>query len=549
MTTTATAPAQVSAKGGRGTLAGTRALVRFNLRRDRIKLPAWLFGFFIFTLYYGAALPQVYKTQEDLSAVTQFVGGAVGAIIAGPGFGLDDPTIESVIVGVYGLYFLLLAALMNILLVSRHTRVEEQTGRAELVRSSVVGRHAHLSAALIVAVVANVLLSFVIAGAIGAAGLDTSDALLFGAGVGAVGLVWSGITAATAQVSTFSRAGSGIAGAILGAAYVIRAAGDTITEGGSALSWLSPIAWSQQTRAYVDGRWWPLLLSVALAGGAAALGYALSSRRDVGAGLVPPRAGNPEAPAWLNSSLSSAFRMHRASLIGWGIALVAAAAIYGGLTRPIVDAYEDFPENVIDVLGGDTDRLLDGYISTMALTFALTVAVYAILGLQTARGEETKGRAEPILATAVSRNRWLGGHATVVALGSVVLLAISGLVLGIATAASVGDSAYVWDTTAAHLVYAPALLVLLGVSTLLFGFAPRAIGATWAVLGFGLIIGFFGPLMDLPSWVARLSPFERTSRLPLDDLAWTPLLVLTAIAAALIAAGLYGFRQRDLETK
>ncbi|HSJ62199.1 MAG TPA: hypothetical protein VK895_13285 [Jiangellaceae bacterium] len=550
MTTLTQEPARTTAGRPReNSLAGTGKLVRFNLRRDRIKLPAWLAGMFLFVFYYGAALPQLYQTEEDLQVVTEFTQGAMGAIIAGPGFGLDDPTIESVIAGVYGLYFLLLAALMNILLVSRHTRVEEQTGRAELIRANVVGRHAPVTAALIIAVVANVLLALLVAAAMAAADLDTSDALLFGAGIGAVGLVWAGITVLTVQVSAFSRAGSGLAGAALGAAYVIRAAGDTITEGGSLLSWFSPLAWSQQTRPYADGRWWPLLLSVAFAAVTAAIGYVLSTRRDVGAGLVAPRRGSPTAPAWLRSPLSFAFRLQRAGLIGWGAALVVAAAVYGGITGPIVDAFEDLPETMIDVMGGDPSRLLDGYVSTMALSFAIVLAVFVILGLLGARGEETKGRAEPVLATATSRSAWLGGHIAVIAAGVAVLLAITGLVLGIATAISVGDAAYIWDTTAAHLVYVPALLVLLGIAVLLFGFVPGAVGATWAVFGFATIIGFFGPIMDLPQWVHNLSPIEHVARLPLEEISWTPLVILTVVAAGLIGLGLYGFGRRDLDTK
>lgn len=550
MTALTQEPASATVRQPRGNgLAGTGKLVRFNLRRDRIKLPAWLLGIFVFVFYYGAALPQLYQTEEDLQVITEFTEGAMGAIIAGPGFGLDDPTIESVVAGVYGLYFLLLAALMNILLVSRHTRVEEQTGRSELIRANVVGRHAPLTAALIIAVVANVLLALLVAAAMAAADLDTSDALLFGAGIGAVGLVWAGITALTVQVSAFSRAGSGLAGAALGAAYVIRAAGDTITAGGSLLSWFSPLAWSQQTRPYADGRWWPLLLSVAFAAGTAAIGYVLSTHRDVGAGLMAPRGGSPTAAAWLRTPLTFAFRLQRAGLIGWAAALAVAAAVYGGLTKPIVDAFEDLPETMVDVMGGDPNRMLDGYVGTMALSFAIVLAIFAILGIQAARGEETKGRAEPVLATATSRSAWLGGHITVIATGVVVLLAVAGLVLGIATAISVGDAAYVWDTTVAHLVYAPALLVLLSIAVLLFGFVPGAVGVTWAVFGFVTIIGFFGPIMDLPQWVHNLSPIEHVARLPLEEFSWTPLVILTALAAGLIALGLYGFGRRDLDTK
>jgi hypothetical protein len=56
----------------------------------------------------------------------------------------------------------------------------------------VVGRHAHLTAALTVALAANMLMAFLIAAAMAGADLDTSDALLFGASVGAAGLAFAG---------------------------------------------------------------------------------------------------------------------------------------------------------------------------------------------------------------------------------------------------------------------------------------------------------------------------------------------------------------------
>lgn len=550
MTITATPAATRTGPPTRGSaLTGTGALLRFNLRRDRIKLPAWLLGITIFVFYYGVALPQIYQTEEDLRIVSQFAEGAVGALIAGPGYGLDQPTIESVIAGIYGLYFLIIVAIMNILLVSRHTRVEEQTGRAELVRASVVGRHAPLTATMIVAVGANIVLTFLVVGAMAAADLDTSDALLFGASIGAVGLVWAGITALTVQVTEYSRAASGLAGAALGAAYVIRAAGDMLEQGGSLLSWFSPLAWSQQTRAYVDGRWWPLALSVAFATAMAAVGYVLSTHRDVGAALVPARRGSPQAAPWLRSPMTFALRLQRASLLGWGFALFVTGAVYGSITQPLVDAFEDLPAEMIDVMGGDPNRMLEGYVSTMALFDAILVGIFVILGMQFLRGEETKGRAEPVLATATSRWAWSGSYIAVLASGTVGLLLLVGLTLGTTTAISVGDATYVWDTTAAHLVYAPALWVVLAVAALLFGVVPRAIGTTWALLGFMMIIGWFGPIMDLPQWVHNLSPLEHIARLPLEDLTWPPLIILTAVAAALAAAGLLAFRRRDLETK
>ncbi|WP_280466954.1 ABC transporter permease [Nocardia cyriacigeorgica] len=530
-------------------LTGTGTLIRFILRRDRIKLPAWILGITVMGLYYASALPQIYKTTEDLRAVSQFSEGTVGALISGPGYGLAEPTVESVIVAVYGLYFLLLAALMNILLISRHTRVEEQTGRAELVRANVVGRHAQLTAALLVAVAANVILSLLIAASFAIAGLDTNDALLFGCSVGAAGLVFAAIATITAQISTYSRAASGMAGAALGIAYVIRAAGDSLREGGSALSWLSPLAWSQQTRAYADGRWWPLALSIVAALAASAIGYALSVRRDVGAGLVAARRGSPVAAEWLRTPLALALRLQRGGLIGWACALAAAGALYGGIGKQIVESFDDLPDQVIDVMGGDPTRMLDGYAGTMALFNALLVAVFGVLGVQTLRGEETGGRTEPVLATATGRTAWLGSYSLVLAGGAVGLLALSGTVLGAAMALSVGEGHYLGDVLAGHLAFAPAVLMAIAVAVLLYGFAPRVIGLTWALLGFSMVIGFFGPIMDLPRWVHNLSPFEHVARLPMDDIRWVPLAAMAVLAIALAAAGSAAFRRRDLDMK
>ncbi|WP_231390272.1 ABC transporter permease [Nocardia sp. CNY236] len=558
MTTTAagsgseatTAPARPSDRlVWREAFTGTAALLRLDLRRDRVKLPAWVLGITLMAVYYAAALPQVYRTPEDLRVVSRFGAGVVGALLCGPGYGLTDPTIESVIVGIYGLYFLLVAALMNILLLARHTRVEEQSGRAELVRANVVGRHAQLTAALLVALIANAVLAALLTATFAVTGLRTDDAALFAVGVAAAGMAFAAVTAITVQVTAYSRVATGMAGAVVGVAYAVRAAGDAIDEGGSWLSWTSPLAWSQQTRAYADGRWWPLLLSMAFVAVATGVAYTLSTRRDLGAGLLPPRPGRRHAPAWLSTPLALATRLHRAGVIGWGCALTAVGALYGSIGSTVVTAFEDLPDQLVEVMGGDANRMLDGYLGIMAFFDALLVTSFAVLAVQTLRGEETRGRTESVLATATGRIGWFSAYLGVTAVGALALLTVSGLVFGIALAVSVGDGGHFVDILVAHVAFFPAVLLVLAVAALLYGFAPQFIGATWALFGFSFILGFFGPIMDLPRWVHDLSPFEHVARLPLQDLRWMPLVVLTVLAAAAATAGAYGFRHRDLDTK
>lgn len=531
-----------------GTLAGTGTLIRFILRRDRIRLPAWLLGITALLGYVSAVLSEVYQTRAQLQDAGRFIGGSFGAVFSGPGYGLDDLTLERAIVGAYSLWFFVLTALMNMLLVSRHTRLDEQHGRAELIRANVVGRHAPLTAVLIVAAGANGLLALMVGGAMAANDYGAGDGLLFGAGIGAVGLVFAGITALTVQVTEYSRTAVGLAGAALGAAWAIRAAGDLIREHGSPLSWCSPLAWSQQTRPYVDARWWPLLLSLGLATAAAAAGYAVSTRRDVGAGLVAPRAGRPAAAPWLRSPLAVAFRQQRASLIWWTAALAAAGFLWGAVAESMADPADMDPDR-IEMFGGSLDSLVDGYLGVVALFTSALAGIMVILSVQTVRGEETKGRVEPVLATATSRWAWLGSHLLVVAVGLVGLLLVVGFTTGVGAALAAGDAGYVGEMVAAYLVHAPGLLILLGIAALLFGLLPRAIGAAWLVLGYGMLAGVFGSLLDLPQWAHNVSPMEHAGKPPLDSIAWPAIPVLTAIAVGLAAAGLAAFRRRDLETK
>ncbi|MFF5263760.1 hypothetical protein ACFY4C_32935 [Actinomadura viridis] len=210
-------------------LAGTGILTRLILRRERIKLPAWSLGITLLLLYFATVVSEATKTEEQLQDVRRFTEGTIGALF-GPGYGRDDITAERYLAGVYGVFFFVLAALMSLLLVSRHTRGDEQNGRAELIRSTVVGRHAQLTAVLIVAVGANAALALLLAGAMAANGYDGAQGLLFGASVGAVGLVFAGITALTVQVTENSRSATGIAGAALGVAWVVRAVGDMTSD-------------------------------------------------------------------------------------------------------------------------------------------------------------------------------------------------------------------------------------------------------------------------------------------------------------------------------
>lgn len=546
---TVTAPVRTERKGpaGGGVLAGTGTLVRFMLRRDRVKFPAWVGGFGLFIVYLATALPVAYP-DEDLETVVGLFGDPMGRVLTGPGYGFDEPTYQRLVANGYGLYLLLLAALMSILLVVRHTRVEEQSGRAELVRANVVGRHASLTAALLVAVITNLAVAATIfVTMIGVGGYEAGGSALLAMSAACTGLAFAGVAAVTVQLSQYSRAAAGMAGGVLGLAFLLRSGGDMARVGGNFLSWLSPLGWGTQTAPFVLDRWWPLVLLVAFALVTAAGGYFLGSRRDLGASLVAVRPGRGSAKPGLGTPLGLAARLQRASIIGWTVSLLVAGLAFGGFVDTMLGTLESLPETFRELFG--EQDLVGGYLAYMALFMGFFAAIYAVLAVQGLRSEETSGRAEPVLATRVSRIEWLGSNLAVIVAGVVLILLAAGAGTGAGAAVTTGDAALLWDTTVAHLNYLPSVLVVLAVAVLFFGLIPRLIPLTWAVLGYSFVVGTFGRLLDLPESAGDVSPFQHPAYMPYESFRLAPFLILTAIAFAVMVLGLLSFRRRGVNVR
>ncbi|PCG84742.1 ABC transporter permease [Streptomyces sp. WZ.A104] len=550
MTATAAAPGTHSSAGpGAGAFAGTATLIRFALRRDRVRLSVWLLALALGTLATASEYATLYATAEERAGVAATMDSPAALAMTGPRHYLSDYDIGAMLGHQLLGFMAVLVGLMSVLTVTRHTRNEEETGRAELVRSTVVGHHAQLASALAVAAAANVALAVLVALALVSAridGIGTGEALLYGLTHTVIGLVFAGIAAVTAQVTAHGRGAAGMALALIGVAYVLRASGDV---GNDALSWLSPIGWIQRTYVFVDNRWWPLLLCLASAALTAAAGFVLSTRRDVGAGLRPARPGRRTTSEALTRPFGFALRLHRATLLGFGAGLFLMGVMYGSILGDAADMVKDIEQvrEALAEIGGSS--VAESFASMVMVVIAVVAAVYVVMAGLRPRAEESAGRAEPLLATGLSRHRWLGSHVAVALAGGTALLLAAGLGFGVAGAASTGDAALVGELLGAAAVYAPALWVTGGVAVVLFGWCPRAASAAWIVPVYAFLVGYLGAILRFPDWMNNLSPFGHAPRLPAAQMNWTPVLVLTALAAGLVLLGLAGFRRRDLETK
>ena len=432
---------------------GTGQLVRLILRRDRVALPLWIFGNVAITAVSAAAVQGTYDDPEAIAGYATVADSAANLITTGRQVALD--TVGGITVNEITFVATVVVSLMVVFTVVRHTRTEEETGRAELVRSLVVGRHAATLAAVLVAVGASVLVGVLTTLTLLAFDLGATGAIAFGAALAMLGVVFAAVTATAAQISASARGALGIAGLVVGATFVVRGIG---AMGDNWLVWLSPFGWAQEIQAYGDEQWWTLgILLIASVAAFATAAY-LTAHRDAGAGLLYPRPGEPRASRTLGTSVGLSLRLQRGLILGWGFGLVALAALYGSVVVEVPDLLESIPE--MEDLFGAGQTLIDGFLAYIFAFLATVTSAFAISSVLRLRAEEGSMRAEMVLATAVPRWRWAAGLLVMTALATVALVLGIGLAVGGTYAATDSEWSHLWPAVGAALAQLPAVLVM-----------------------------------------------------------------------------------------
>jgi ABC-2 type transport system permease protein len=526
------------------TLAGTGGLVRLILRRDRVLLPLWVLGLALIPVSYVSPFADLYPTA---AARQQYADNAGFTTLYGR---LSGTSLGEFLTWRLG-FVPVMVGLLSLLTVIRHTRVEEETGRRELLGATVVGRHAALAAALAVTFGANLVLGALLTLGMPTQDLPVAGSLALGLEFAAAGWVFAAVGAAAAQLTSSATGARGIATSVLGVAWLLRATGDTSGQAGGGLawlSWLSPIGWVQRIHPYGEERWWLAGLAAGLAVALVAAAVALSARRDVGAGLLPARLGPATAAPWLRRPLALAWRLHRGLLAGWTATFAALGVLFGSTADGVGDMLRDNPSlRDFAVRTGDQAGLVDAYLAAILNLVGLIAAAYAVQATLRLRAEETSGRAEPVLATAVGRLPWAVSHLVFSVLGPTAALATAGLATGLAYGLSTGDvGRQLPRVLAGAMVQLPAVWVLAAIAVALFGLLPRLTLVAWGPLGVYLLLGLIGTAVQLDQWLLDLSPYTHTPKLPGAAMSTTPLIWLVTVTGALAAAGLVGLRRRDI---
>ena len=434
------------------------------------------------------------------------------------------------------------------LVVTRLTRGAEDTGVFDLL---VIGRHS--ARAITARVAAVVFVVCVLAGAAVSSGflwtrLSLGPSLLYGAGIALLMATFAGVALVCSQLLAPRRRASSAAVGLVAVAYVVRMVADGTTTT-SFLRWATPFGWLEELRAYGTNQWWPLGLFLGAPITLFIVARALQHRRDVGAGLwdspdrVEPRTRLLQGP-W-----SFAWRERLTLLKAWCGAAVVLSVMLGALVHSFVRLEQDDP-NYLRLLrryGLAEMVTAKGFVAEIDLLLAVAMALFALNSLHLLWADESGGRLDVVLATGISRARWLVA-ATATTFGGVALLALCNAV-AVALGAGAGGASLAFSSTLLGALNAAFLAVpVVGVGLLLHGWAPRfTLGTVSALVASSFVVSGFGPALHWPNWVVDLSVLHHLAQVPAASVAWGAAGVMGAVALGTGFVGFVGYARRDLQ--
>lgn len=526
-------------------LAGARPLIGLVLRRDRWILPVWIL---VITSYVASVAAGFASTNPTPQSRQDYVANVAStpSIVALLGK-VATPSIGGLTAWRVGAGMAMVLAVIAVVTVVRHTRTEEGVGRQELARSGAVSRLAPLTAVLVVIAAAMLVLGLLIGLSLSVLGLSTAGAFALGLSLAAVGWVFAGLAAIASEICSTSRTAIGLSVAALALAVLLRMAADGADVAGvdqlAWLEWLTPIGWMHQVLPFTGPRWWAFGLFLAATAVAVGGAYALRARRDLGAGLLPERPGPARAGPGLSGPLGLAWRQNRGLLY----AVLGGVAVLGLLMGSVAQGSAQAGQisSFLARLGvanyGEALILLLIYLSAEVL------AAYAIVSVLRLRTAETDGLASVVLSAPVSRTRWLASQLVVVLLATAAVMLVLGLSIGLAYGLATGNLAgQLPAALGSALAKVPAVWVLAGVCTLLYGLVPRAAASlSWGALGLILVIEAGWELGQVSDALFAVSPYSWVYPTTGQSSIGTTF-ALAALAALLGAGGLAALRRRDL---
>jgi ABC-2 type transport system permease protein len=504
------------------------------------------------------AIVAEFATPQSRAELAALIGSVPPILqgLAGPVVNVD--TLGGYLQYKYGTFFPLITSLWSIIALSGTLAAESRRGSLEFVAAAPISRLRialeKIAGHLVAMTVAVVLVFIALLAAGGAATLPgdeipTSAALGYALWLGLLALAAGGLAFAAAQF--FGRsAGVGIAGAVMFAGFLLNGYQTAIP----AIAPLANLTWFGWTSQHIPlaARYdWASLAVVAVVAVAfLAIGVVAFVRRDLGATTALPTPSLPRAVLGLRGPIGRTFGNILPSAISWGLGLGVFGLVVAGSGDAFVQQLGSSPDfvRILDTIFPGVDiGAVGGFLQLVFVEFGLVLAGLAAATLVAAwASDETSGRLEFLLATPLSRRRWVTAGWIGLLGGIVVVVAMAAAGIAIGASMTGGDIA---TPIVGSLVLGVYAVALVGIGVAIGGvagtrFAGAAVAlitvATWA-------LGILGPALGLPDAINQLALTLHYGFPMLGQ--WDPAGVVASLVLAVggVAIGAWGMQRRDLD--
>jgi ABC-2 type transport system permease protein len=521
------------------------ALFRRAFLDARIRTVVFAYAFGVYAWLQATGYKKTYPTELDRLAFAHSFA-TNDAIRLFYGYPYNVVTVGGYSAWRVGGTMAIVAAVFGVLAAIRALRAEEESGRAELVLSGIVGRSTVFATAMSAIAAGTAILWAAEFVGFAIAGLPVSASAFLALATVSVVPVFAGIGALASQLASTRRGALGLSSAAIGAFWILRVVSDTAASC-AWLRWATPLGWAEELRPFTGSRPAILLLPIIATIPLVLIAARLASSRDVGTGLLPSRDSSPPRRWLLSSATAQAARLERGTLIVWALCFAVLSAILGMISTSISTAgISQNLQHEVAKLGTGSIFTPVGYLAFVFIIFVLAVSMFMCSQIGAAREEESEDRLETLFGLPVSRTQWLSGRLILAALGAGALAFLAGL-LTWAGAASQGVNITLPQMLEAGANSLPVAILFLGLAALAYSAIPRASSA----IAYGLVSAAFlwylvGSLTSVPSWVIDLTPFRHIGLVPVQAFKPEPAAIMVALGLTAVAGALGIFRRRDL---
>ncbi|MFL5686568.1 MAG: hypothetical protein ACJ77D_10995 [Chloroflexota bacterium] len=458
----------------------------------------------------------------------------------------------------YGTFFPLIASLWSILALSGTLAGEARRGSLEFVVAAPMSRRrvaleklaGHLSAMVIA--VALVFVALLIVGRMGTLPGDEipgSGALGYALWLGAISLAAGGLAFAAAQ---FVGRGSaiGIAGAVMFGGFILSGYRNAIP----ALKPLSDLTWWGWSAQHVPlaGQfdWASVAIIAVVAAVFLVIGVEAFARRDIGDSTALPSPSLPRALVGLRGAEDRTFGALLPTALAWGLGIGIFGLMIAGSGRAFIEQLANSPQfiQLLDQIFPNVEfATIGGFMQLLFIEFGLVLAGLAAATLVAGwASDETSGRLEFLLATPLSRRRWVTGGGVGI-LGAVVVIVLMAAI-GIAVGALMAGESDLATPLGGTLVLGLFAIGMAGIGVGIGGvFGNRFAGPAVAIV---VIVTWFldilAPALNLPDAVHQLALTSHYGQPMLGRWDAAGIVASIVLFVGGVLVGTWGFRRRDL---